>query len=82
VNRTCWTCLTEHDPDEACAPAPRIVTAGGGKSVWKMEEGFGEPFSAFYSGACTGECSGPIRRGDLIRRAPDGSLVHDGCEDE
>ena len=88
--RRCWTCQSEHDPDEACPAgmAARSARAAGGSLSDLVDDAddddgprFGPVFIAQYAGDddC---CGGGIGLGDEIRADGQGGWIHasEACE--
>jgi hypothetical protein len=84
VARHCWTCNTDHDPDEACR---RSASPGSDRDLFDdapaapQESKLGPVSTATHGGEddCCGE---GIEPGDRIRADGHGGWIHEGCEEE
>lgn len=88
TTRLCWTCNTEHDPDEACrqSAAARSARAAGGDLSDLIDDAapvfaFGDTFMARLDGECPA-CDGAIRKGEDIRLWPRHGYIHADTECE
>lgn len=89
TTRLCWTCNTEHDPDEACAQSAtaRSARAAGGNlsdlidAARRAVREFGPVFTATYESECDA-CDGAIWPGEAIRADGRGGWIHADTECE
>ncbi len=80
---TCFTCLTDHPYDEACARPAHPIDRPGDDLFDDADDaspvsGLGPVFTATYDGedACCGE---GIEVGQRIRADGAGGWIHEGC---